>query len=57
MEEGEIEMRDIYDLMEKILLVVLAVCGIVALIAVTSALVFFLVETIIDVANNGINGI
>lgn len=50
-------MRDIYDLMEKILLVVLAVCGIVALIAVTSALVFFLVETIIDVANNGINGI
>lgn len=50
-------MRAIYDLMEKILFVVIVVCGIVALITLTSAFVFFLVETIIEVANNGINGI
>ena len=50
-------MRDIYDLMEKIAFGVLLVCGIVALITLTSAFVFFLVETIIEVANNGINGI
>jgi len=57
MEEEEVAMRAIYDLMEKILFVVIVVCGIVALITLTSAFVFFLVETIIEVANNGINGI
>ena len=50
-------MRDIYDLVEKILFVVIVVCGVVALIALTSAFVFFLAETIIDVATNGINGV
>ena len=57
MAEEEVAMRDIYDLMEKIAFGVLLVCGIVALITLTSAFVFFLVETIIKVANNGINGI
>lgn len=50
-------MRDIYDLLEKVLFVVILVCGIIALITLTSAFVFFLVETIIEVANNGINGV
>jgi len=57
MEKEEVAMRAIYDLMEKILFVVIVVCGIIALITLTSAFVFFLVETIIEVANNGINGI
>lgn len=57
MEKEEAAMRAIYDLMEKILFVVIVVCGIVALITLTSAFVFFLVETIIEVANNGINGV
>ena len=50
-------MRDIYDLLEKVSFVVILVCGIIALITLTSAFVFFLVETIIEVATNGINGI
>ena len=47
----------VYDLLEKVLFVVIIVCGIIAIITMTSAFVFFLVETIIEVANNGINGI
>ena len=50
-------MRAIYDLMEKILFVVILVCGIIALITLTSAFVFFMVQAIIEVATNGINGI
>ena len=40
-------MRNIYDLMEKVAFVVILVCGIVALITLTSAFVFFWAETII----------
>ena len=57
MEKEEAAMRAIYDLMEKILFVVILVCGIIALITLTSAFVFFMVQAIIEVATNGINGI
>lgn len=45
------------DILEKIASCVFLVCGVILMIAVTSAFVLFWVETIIDLANNGINGI
>ena len=42
------------DILEKIAAGVFIVCGVILMIALTSAFVFFLVETIIDVATNGI---
>jgi len=57
MEKEEVVMREIQDLLERIASCVFIVCGVILMIAVTSAFVLFFVETIIDVANNGINGI
>ena len=57
MEKEEVVMRNIQDLLDKIGLGVFVVCGIILMIALTSAFLFFLAETIIEVANNGINGV
>lgn len=50
-------MREIQDLLERIASCVFIVCGVILMIALTSAIVLFFVETIIDIATNGINGI
>lgn len=50
-------MRDIHDLMDNVLFVVIIVCGSLALIAMTSVFVVVMARTTIDVVTKGLNGI
>lgn len=57
MEKREVAMRDIHDLMDNVLFVVIIVCGSLALIAMTSVFVVVMARTTIDVVTKGLNGI